>query len=99
MVSPMPSDNSVAMPAVPFKSPPGSGPASVTPRCSGKSTVSDNSRYESIMTGTFDDFTEIFTSSKPTSAKYASSRSADATNASGGRRRAAPRCRGRGCPR
>ena len=69
MVSPMPSASSVAMPAVDFTSPPGSGPASVTPRCSGKSTVSDSRRYASIITGTFDDFTEIFTSSKPTSAK------------------------------
>ena len=69
MVSPMPSDSSVAMPAVPLSSPPGSGPASVTPRCNGKSTVSDSNRYESIITGTFDDFTEIFTSSKSTSAK------------------------------
>ena len=29
------------MPAVDFSRPPGNGPASVTPRCSGKSTVSD----------------------------------------------------------
>ena len=35
IVSPMPSASSVAMPAVDFTSPPGSGPASVTPRCSG----------------------------------------------------------------
>ena len=69
MVSPMPSASSVAMPAVAFTRPPGSGPASVTPRCSGWSVTSASWRYASIMSITFDAFTEIFTSSKPTSAK------------------------------
>ena len=57
------------MPAVPFSSPAGGGPASVTPRWSGWSKVSEASRYDSIMSGTDEAFTEIFTSSKSTSAK------------------------------
>ena len=69
MVSPIPSASRVAIPAVPFNSPAGGGPASVTPRWRGWSKVSDASRYDSIISGTEDAFTEIFTSSKPTSAK------------------------------
>ncbi len=65
----MPSASSVAIPAVPFNSPPGSGPASVTPRCSGCSKVSEANRYAAIMVATEDAFTEILTSSKPTSSK------------------------------
>ena len=83
MVSPMPSARSVPIPAVDFTSPAGGGPASVTPRCSGWSTVSESMRYASIISATLLAFTEIFTSSNPTSAKYASSRCADATSASG----------------
>src|SRR5579872_2475573 len=83
MVSPMPSASNVAMPAVPFTSPAGGGPASVTPRCRGWSKVSDANRYAAIMSGTDDALTEIFTSWKSTSSKYASSMRADSTSASG----------------
>ena len=71
------------MPAVPFTSPAGGGPASVTPRWRGWSKVSDASRYEAIIRATEDAFTEILTSSKPTSSKRASSLRADSTSASG----------------
>ena len=72
------------MPAVAFSRPTGGGPASVTPRWSGKSTVSARSRYASIISGTDEAFTEIFTSveadlarSRPAPAR------ADSTIASG----------------
>ena len=71
------------MPAVDLTSPAGGGPASVTPRCSGWSVVSASIRYASIISGTFDAFTEIFTSSKSTSRNRSSSCIADATSASG----------------
>ena len=57
------------MPAVALSRPAGGGPASVTPRWSGWSISSASIRYASTMSGTFDALTEIFTSSKPISAK------------------------------
>ena len=47
------------MPATDLISPCGIGPASVTPRCNGWSVVCESSRYESIISGTFDAFTAI----------------------------------------
>ena len=44
MVSPMPSANSVPMPAVDLINPTGGGPASVTPKCSGWSVTSESWR-------------------------------------------------------
>ena len=79
----MPSASSVAIPATDLIKPCGIGPASVTPRWSGWSVVSESSRYESIISGTFDAFTAIFTLSKSTSRKRSSSCIADATSASG----------------
>ena len=43
MVSPIPSERSVEIPAIDLIKPPGKGPASVTPRCKGYSTVSARS--------------------------------------------------------
>ena len=65
----MPSASSVPIPAVPFTSPPGSGPASVTPRCSGWSKVAEANRYAAIIVATDEALTEILTSLKPTSSK------------------------------
>src|SRR5262249_16886173 len=75
--------SNVPMPATPLISPCGITPASVTPKCSGWSVVSDNRRYASIINGTLDAFTEIFTSSKSTSRNRSSSCIAEATIASG----------------
>ena len=58
----MPSDNNVDIPATDLIKPPGNGPASVTPRCKGYSTFSDNNLYASIINGTFECFTDIFIS-------------------------------------
>ena len=83
IVSPMPSFNSVEIPAVDFISPPGSGPASVTPKCKGYSTFSASNLYDSIINGTFECFTEIFILKKSTSSRYFNSVIADSTKASG----------------
>ncbi len=71
------------MPATDLIRPPGGGPASVTPRCSGYSTVCASRRYDSTIEGTLLCFTEIFMSWKPTSSSSRISWTAESTSACG----------------
>ena len=58
MVSPIPSASSVPRPTADFSEPDHLVPASVMPRCSGLSILSESRRFDAIVFGTFVDLTE-----------------------------------------